>query len=457
MLDTEQTVAAVATPAGTGGIGVVRISGPDALTVADRVFRHKNGKKPSQTPGYTALYGHVYDGDQPLDEVICLVFRGPASFTGEDTAELSCHGGSYLLSRVLRACLKAGAKPAGPGEFTRRAFLNGKLDLVQAEAVAALIGARGDGAAKAALENREGRLSRTLQAEAEKLTEVAGALAASVDFPEEDLAELSPAEIRERLAAQAERLSRLAETFDQGKALTEGVSTAIIGRPNAGKSTLMNLLSGSNRSIVTEIAGTTRDVVEQTVRLGDALLNLADTAGLRRTADPVERLGVDAAKDRAATAGLILAVFDGSRPFSEEDEEVCRIARGTHAIAILNKADLPASFDRSVLEGRFDRIVSLSAKEERGLEELQEAVAQTLSLHQLEGGEGIVFSARQYGALVGGVEVLREAVAALDCGVTLDAVSILCEEALNVLLELTGKRASAAIVEEVFRNFCVGK
>ena len=452
------TVAAISTPAGSAGLGVVRLSGPDAIAVAGRVFRPADpARTVERLEGYTAAYGHVYDPDGDIDECVALVFRAPHSYTGEDVVEFSCHGGTYLLQRVLRACLTAGAHPAGPGEYTRRAFMNGKMDLTQAESVMGLIAADGQLAARTALAAREGAVYRRLAAVQDALLGVAAQFGAYIDYPDEDIPDLTPAALGDTLQTATEAVEGLLATFDAGRVLREGVDTAIVGSPNVGKSTLMNCLAGCRRSIVTDIAGTTRDVVEETVRLGDVTLRLADTAGIRTTEDTVEHVGVELARERMEQAALVLAVFDGTAPLTEEDRALAESLRGRTAIAIVNKADRPIVADTAWLHEAFDWVVTLSAKEVSGIDALTAAVAEATGVGRLDAGQPVLTTERQRLCAAAALDCLREAAAALAGGMTLDAVSVSMDGAINALLELTGQRATDAVVDRVFADFCVGK
>lgn len=452
------TIAAISTPAGNAGLGVVRLSGPEALTVAGRVFRPADPKKtPDTLPGYTAAYGRVFDAAGDLDECVLLVFRAPHSYTGEHVAELSCHGGRYILQKVLRACLDAGATPAGPGEFTRRAFLNGKMDLTQAESVMDLIAADGQLAAQTALAARDGAVFRRLTALKEALLAVAAQFGAYIDYPDEDIPDLAPEALSATVNEATATVRDLLATFDAGRVLREGVDTAIVGSPNVGKSTLMNCLSGCQRSIVTDIAGTTRDVVEETVRLGQVTLRLADTAGIRATGDAVEAVGVDLARQRMAGAALVLAVFDGSQPLSDEDQALAETLAGRTAIALVNKADKPLQADTAWLRERFRWVVTLSAKEGDGVADLSAAVAQATGVGRLDAAQPVLTTERQRLCAATALSCLEEAAGALDAGLTLDAVSVSLDGALGAILDLTGERATEAVVDQVFANFCVGK
>ena len=452
------TIVAISTPAAPAGLGVLRLSGPEAIAIAGRVFRPADpARTPERLPGYTAAYGHVADSDGDIDDCVALVFRAPRSYTGEDVVELSCHGGLYLLRRVLRACLEAGARPAKPGEFTRRAFVNGKMDLTQAESVMDLIAADGRLAARTALAAAEGGTFRHLTGVKERLLAAAAQMGAYVDYPDEDIPELQPEALAETLQAAIGALNGLLDTFEAGRVVREGIDTAIVGSPNVGKSTLMNCLAGCQRSIVTDIAGTTRDVVEETVRLGDVLLRLADTAGIRESTDTVECVGVELARRRLQQAALVLAVFDGSRPLTDDDRALATEASRTASIAIINKADLPPAIDRAWLEQRFAQVIPLSAKAGDGIEALARAVATVTGVERLDSAQPLLTTERQRQCAADCLACLREALDALTAGMTMDAVGVSLDGAIAALLELTGERTTEAVVEQVFARFCVGK
>lgn len=454
----EKTIAAISTGQSPGGIGIIRISGSEARAVADRVFTAKSGKTIAEAKGYTALYGHVHDeAGNVLDEAIALVFASPASFTGEDVVEFSCHGGLVILKNVLRAVLAAGAKAAGPGEFTKRAFLNGKMGLTEAESVMQLIGASGNQAVRVALAGHDGALEKRITEIRQKLITAAAHLSAWADYPEDDIPDLDPLVLQGNLEEAKAALVKMISQFDAGKAIREGVDTVIAGRPNVGKSTLMNLLSGCERSIVTQYAGTTRDIVEETVLLGDVTLRLADTAGIRITDDPVEQIGVTKAKSRVESAQLVLAVFDSSCPLTEEDHELMVAAQNVPSVAIVNKSDLEAATDLDVIRANFSHVVYLSAKDGHGLEELEAAVADVLHTASIDPSEGILFTERQHDVSQRALAGVEEALFALMGGMTLDAVTVSLEGAISELLELTGERATEAVVDSVFAQFCVGK
>ncbi len=454
----EKTIAAISTAPAPGGIGMVRISGKDAFAVADRVFRGVSGRAVSQMKGYTAQLGGAFTpAGERLDDVVALVYRGPKSYTGEDVVELSCHGGLYVTKRLLQLVLDAGASPAGPGEFTRRAFLNGKVDLAQAEAVMGVIGASGEQALKAAQAGSSGVLSKKIQAIKAQLLVQASHLAAWADFPEEDVPAVEEQELLSAIRAGEESLTQLLAGFERGRMYREGLSTVIAGRPNAGKSTLMNLLSGCERSIVTQYAGTTRDVVEETVLLAGVPLRLADTAGIRDTDDPVESIGVQAAKRRLESAQLVLAVFDSSQSLEKEDWELMDSLQGVPAVAIVNKTDLPTQMDVGEIQRRFEKTVFLSAATGEGLEELEQALSEILDTKEFHPEEGVLFTQRQRADAQMALDSLREGEQAMALGMTLDAVTVCVEDALNALSALTGEQVSEEIVDRVFEEFCVGK
>ena len=451
------TIAAISTAQAPGGIGIIRISGSDARQIADRVFRAAHGKKVNDAAGYTALYGHVYDGDKKIDEVIALVFAAPASFTGEDVVEFSCHGGLYVMRRVLSLVFAAGAVPAAAGEFTRRAFLNGKIGLTEAESVMQIISAQGEQAARAAMCGHDGVLEKRIVKIRDELITASAHLCAWADYPEDDIPQVDNEELKTTLIFAKTEVDLLLSQFDAGKAIREGVDTVIAGRPNVGKSTLMNLLAGCERSIVTQYAGTTRDVVEDTVILGDVLLNLADTAGIHLTEDPVEKIGVTRARDKVQSAQLILAVFDSSQELSEQDYELISVIQNAPAIAIINKSDLPKKINNEYIINVFTHIVYISALSGDGLQNLKSAVADVLKTATLNPADGILFTERQRDAARWAGECIEEALDALISGITLDAVTVSIDGAISALLELTGERATEAIVDSVFSHFCVGK
>ena len=451
------TIAAISTGQAAGGIGIVRISGENALNIADRIFKSVSGLKLNELSGYRAALGTVFLEEKPVDEAIATVFRAPKSYTGEDVVELSCHGGLYVTRQVLRAALSAGAVAAEPGEFTKRAFLNGKMDLTKAEAVMSIISAQGEQAKAAALGTLDGLLYRKISGISGELKGLAASLAAWVDYPDEEIEDLPDDKILSVLENAASSLSDLIARFDSGRAVLEGVDTAIVGKPNVGKSTLMNLFTGTEKSIVTEIAGTTRDIVEETAVVGGVVLRLCDTAGLRETDDKVESIGVARAKQKLETATLILAVFDASAPLEEQDKALFPLCKEKHAIAIVNKTDLPTKLDTKILDTVFNKVVYISAKENNGLQSLEQAIAEVLGTAAFDSSAATLMNERQLACCSAALDAVKEAHDALASGVTRDAVQVCVDSAIESLDTLTGERATESVVNEIFSRFCVGK
>ena len=452
------TIAAIATAPGAGGIAVVRLSGPESYAVAARVFHPANpNKNVEEAKGYTALFGSFVEGDDAFDEGVALFFREPHSYTGEDVVELSCHGGSAVARRLVEACIAAGAAPAAPGEYTRRAFLNGKMSLTQAEAVMDMISADGKQGAALANASLSGALAKKIGAEKEALTGLQAHLAAWVDFPEEDVPELDDAHLHTVLGQVQQELNGLIKNYDAGAVLREGVDCAIVGRPNAGKSTLLNLLAGFDRAIVTPVAGTTRDVVEQAVQLGDIRLNLFDTAGLRQTDDAIEAEGIRRSWKKLDEAGLILAVFDGSESLTREDLALAKRCAGRPAIALVNKEDKPTRFDAEIIAGDFAMVIPVCCQEEGSRKVIAAAVARLLGTNQIYPHAARLSGQRQLAAATRARDAVAGALNAVEGGFGLDAVSVCVDDALDALCELTGENASEAVINEVFERFCVGK
>lgn len=451
------TIAAISTPQGPGAIGVVRLSGSGAIGVAGRVFRSLSGRDIASMRGYTGTLGRVFDQGGDIDEAIALVYRAPRSYTGEDVVELSCHGGEFVVRRLLRACLDAGAVMAAPGEFTRRAVLNGKLSLTQAEAVMDMISADSVMASRSALQVREGALYDKIAGIIHELVGISAGLAAWMDYPEEDVPEVSRETLRLELTNALVRMHGLLASYDAGKIYRSGIETAIAGRPNVGKSTLMNLLSGTRRSIVTDIPGTTRDIVEESVMVGGLTLKLADTAGLRDTDDPIEAQGVGLAWGRLETAQLILAVFDGAQPLDEGDRELIARIGDTPAVAVINKSDLGLDAGMDEIRAAFAHRVEISAKSGEGVAELEAAITAALGVRRLEAQDVTIANERQRSCVVSARAALSEALDVLDSGLTPDAADVCVVGAIDSLMTLTGEKASDKIIDEVFSKFCLGK
>lgn len=453
-----KTIAAISTALAPGGVGMVRISGEAAIETAEKVFYSKNGKLLCDMKGYQAAYGMACDIQrEKIDDVVALVYRNPKSYTGEDVVEFTCHGGVYIMKRLLQAVLDAGAQPAEAGEFTKRAFLNGKMDLAEAEAVMQLVSAKGEQALKAAVAGSSGVLSGKIKNVKNDIQTIASHLTAWIDFPEEDVPAIEQNTLLKELDRIEAGLKDLDENYDKGKMMREGIPTVIAGRANAGKSTLMNLLSGTERSIVTEYEGTTRDIVEENVVLGETILTIADTAGIRETSDPVEIIGVNAAKRKIEEAQLIFAVFDASRKLDEDDYAFMKSLDKKRTIALINKTDLQMNIDREGIESYFQKTILISAKREEGMGELERAVRELTMTIDFDASAGVLFTERQRREVRDAKRSICEAQEILRNGLTYDAVTVCVEAALESLFSLTGEKVSESIIDEVFSTFCVGK
>ena len=456
MID-DSVIAAVATPAGVGGIATLRVSGEKSIEICDRVFRSINGKKLNDLKGYHAAFGKIYDKEQPVDEAVCLVFRAPHSFTGENVVEITCHGGIFVIQKVLRVVLENGAVPAQPGEFSKRAFLNGKMDLSGAEGIMSIISSQGEQGLNASLNLLEGSLSRKIDSVAQSLIDICAHISAWVDYPDEEIEELDENNILDTLSSAHNELKELTDKFDSGMAVTTGVEAAIIGKPNAGKSTLMNLLTGFERSIVTDVKGTTRDVVEETVNIDGCILRLSDTAGIRDTDDTVEKLGVERSREKIKRSAIVLAVFDSGDELTDEDRTLIDLCKEKPVIPILNKSDKETKIDRDYIESTLGRCIEMSAKNGTGLDELRDRVTTLLGTKNFDSNAAMLANERQRQCCLDALGSIEDAVNTLKSGFTLDAAGICIDDAVSALLELTGKRASQAVVDKVFSNFCVGK
>lgn len=452
------TIAAIATIQAPSAIGIVRLTGPDTRRILDGVFAPANGRPMSAQTPRKLVFGRALDrSGGVIDEALAVLFPGPNSYTGEDCAEIHCHGSPVVLDEVLAAAFARGARQARGGEFTQRAFLSGRMDLIQAESVADLIDAESAGAARNAVGQLQGRMSRSVGGIYDALMDVVSRFYAIVDYPDEEIEPLQQAQIEQTLAESAERLDALLATFSRGRLLKSGVPAVILGKPNAGKSSLLNALLGYDRAIVTDIAGTTRDTVEEKVLVGSVLLRLCDTAGIRDAADTVERLGVERAQQAAQHAELALLVLDGSAPLTREDEEAIAAARRARRMLVLvNKADLPQVLDTAALRVRFGEVIPLSARSGAGVDALCRAVEELFAGGKTPRGE-LLTNARQAESAQRALDAVRRAEQALRSGLSPDAVLTDAEEALEALAEFSGKRVRDDLVATIFSRFCVGK
>lgn len=451
------TIAAISTAQGQGGIGVIRVSGEQAFTIVDKIFKSVSGKKIMDIKGYTALFGHIYNNEEVLDEAVVLKYVAPKSFTGENVVEISCHGGMFITKEVLNAVIMAGASLAEPGEFTKRAYLNGKMDLTEAESVMDIISAKSKSAARAALFVKGGALFKKSQQVKQLLLDKAAHLSAWADYPEEDIPEVSEDSIMEAIEESISILEKLLSTYDMGQVVKEGIDTVIAGRPNAGKSTLMNLLVGREKSIVTNIAGTTRDVVEDTVLVGNVMLKLSDTAGIRDTDNEIEKIGVQKTFDKINGAGLVIALFDNNEELNSEDIDLINKIKDMPCIAVINKIDLEDKVDKKYITDNIENVVYISAKQQDNIDELKNMIEKIAGTEDFDPSAGIIANERQRNAIRNAVNSLYEAKESLAMGMTMDAITVSLQETIDYLLELTGEKAGEEIVDSVFHNFCVGK
>ena len=452
------TIAAIATPVQPGAIGILRLSGAGTCAALDAVFRAKNGKKAGAQRSRTMVLGELLDETgQVIDNVLCVVFPAPHSYTGEDCAELHCHGSPIVLDAGLRALFAAGCRQATGGEFTKRAFLNGQLDLIQAESVVDLIDAETAQQAHNAVCQLDGALSRTVGRIYDELMDMAARFYAVVDYPDEDIEDLQRQEMLDTLRRAQGELESLVAGFSRGRLMKLGVPTVLLGKPNAGKSSLLNALLGYDRAIVTDVAGTTRDTVEEKAEVGGVLLRLIDTAGIRQGGDAVEALGVERSRAAAKNASLAVLVLDGSCPLTQEDEDAIALAQTVpHLIVAVNKSDLPRAVDIGGLADRFDNVASVSAATGEGLDVLTDAIAAQFPAGSTAGG-ALLTNARQADAADRALSAVAEARSALRIGMTADVVLTDCESALAALGELNGKQVRDDLIDTIFSRFCVGK
>jgi tRNA modification GTPase len=454
------TIAAIVTPLGEGGVALIRVSGPAALSIADQVYQGK--AKLHEVPTHTVHYGYIHhpQTNERIDEVLVTVMHSPRTFTREDVVEIGCHGGMIPVQATLGALLTAGARLAEPGEFTKRAFLHGRIDLSQAEAVIDLIRAKTDEAAKVALQQHEGRLSRLIRQLRHEIVETLAQLAVNVDYPEYDAEELTRPFLGERAHYIAKEIDRLLSTARQGKIYREGIAVAIVGRPNVGKSSLMNRLTQANKAIVTDIPGTTRDIIEEYVNVRGVPLRLLDTAGIRETEDVIERIGVEKSRKALQQADLILLVLNFAEPLHVEDERLLAMLPGHTAVVIVNKADLPQQLALDEVRSRIgDRpLITISLKEEKGMEQLEEAIADLLFQGKVNVMEGTyVSNARHIHLLESAKASMLEVIAGIDAGMPLDMVEIDLKNAWQFLGEVIGEAVAEDLIDQIFSQFCLGK
>lgn len=457
----EDTIAAIATPPGEGGIGIIRISGSDAVRIIEQLFAPKNKKLWEQKTSHRLYLGHIVDKNknQPIDEVLVSIMKSPKSFTGEDVVEINCHGGYLPLTLILELVLASGARLAGPGEFSKRAFLNGRLDLAQAEAIIDVIRATSQSGLTAAVNQLQGGLSKQVEKLRADLLRIIAYLEASIDFPEDEIEALSAQEITEVLTLVLNETHRMLEGFNAGKIYREGLKTVIVGKPNVGKSSLLNALVRENRAIVTEIPGTTRDVIEEIISFGGIALKIVDTAGIRETEDLVEKIGVEKSKALLMEADLVLVVLDAALGIDAADEEILQMVKqsGKKYLVLLNKIDVAKEKENKVLV-EHDHILEISAKEEIGLDQLERTIKNLLLAGQIApNSEKLVTRYRHYEALQRAERHVKETLSALKRNMPADFLSIDLKAAWEALGEITGSTVSEDILDRIFADFCIGK
>ena len=456
----EDTIAAIATAMAPSGIGIVRISGPEAVAVADRLYRgKKKEKKLADMKSHTIHYGWIVEKEQVLDEVLVMLMRGPHSYTGEDTVEIDCHGGVLAVKRVLEAVLHAGARIADPGEFTKRAFLNGRIDLSQAEAVMDVISAKSEYALQSSVSQLQGSVRRAVKEILEKLLYEIAFIESALDDPEHISLDGYPEKLEGIVQEEKRKIEKLLKSADDGKMLQEGIKTVILGKPNAGKSSLLNLLVGEEKAIVTDIAGTTRDVLEEQISLGGISLRMLDTAGIRSTADKVEQIGVERAKEHAKNADLILYVVDASVPLDENDGQIMELLKGRKTILLLNKSDLETVISKEELTARIDApVLNISAREETGLAELEALIKEMFFQGEISFNDEVyITNMRQKRALEEALESLKLVENSIAMGMPEDFFSIDLMNAYERLGSIIGEAVGEDLVNEIFSKFCTGK
>ncbi len=450
------TIVAISTAPGIGGIGIIRMSGKDCFKVLDKIFKPINK---SVEKGYTIKYGKILDGEETIDEVLVSYFLEPRSYTTENMCEINSHGGNIIMRKILDLCLKNGAELAEPGEFTKRAFLNGRIDLTQAEAVIDVINSKSDKEAEASINQLEGNLSKKIKEIREDLISGLAEIEVSIDYPEYDEVEITNKKIIDILEKNEKKLIKLEKSFINGKILREGVKTAIIGRPNAGKSSLLNLFLNEERAIVTDIEGTTRDTIEEYMTIGGVPFKIIDTAGIRDTNDTVEKIGVKKAIDIANKSDLIIAIFDITREINDEDRNILQILKNKNSIILLNKIDLN---DQKVEDKIFyeysKNIVKISTKTQDGFEDLIKIMQKLTEMEEINiDGENIIINSRHRALIVRAEESLKKAKETLENGMPIDVISIYIKEILEELGKITGESVTDDVISEIFSKFCLGK
>lgn len=435
------------------------MSGEKSFEILNKIFKPIHKKDISKVKGYTMQYGHIYDGEKIIDEVLVSYFKAPKSYTTEDMCEINSHGGNIVMRKILEICLKNGAELAEPGEFTKRAFLNGRIDLSQAESVIDIINAKSEREAKEGIKQLEGFLADEIKKIKSDILDVMTNIEVSIDYPEYDTPEVFEDELNEKLKNIKIKLEKLEKSFDNGKLIKEGIKTAIIGRPNAGKSSLLNAILKEDRAIVTEFEGTTRDTIEEFVNINGIPLKLIDTAGIRKTENEVEKIGIEKSIKYAKDADLVILIIDGSKDLTNEDIEILGIVNPKKTIIILNKIDLEQKIDENTQEiSRFENIIKISALKKEGINDLYEKISNLFNLNQINVDNDIVITnERHKNQIRKAIQNLETAIQSLNINMPIDIVAISLKDVLSDLGEITGEEASEEIINEIFARFCLGK
>ena len=452
------TIAAISTAPGIGGIGIIRMSGENCFEVLEKIFKQKNPQNIEDIKGYTIKYGNIVDKDEIVDEVLVSFFKAPKSYTAENMCEINSHGGIVIVNKILDLCIKNGAEVAEPGEFTKRAFLNGRIDLSQAEAVIDVINAKTDKEAKISMEQLEGSLSSKIEEIRKIIISVMADIEATIDYPEYDLEEVTNTKILNVLNEVDKLLESLEKSFYNGKILREGISTAIIGRPNAGKSSLLNVILNEERAIVTDIEGTTRDTIEEYISIDGVPLKIIDTAGIRTASDEVEKIGVSKAIEIAKKSDIIVAIFDSNRELNEEDDKILELLKDKNAIIILNKSDLEKKINTSKIDKLNKPIVEISTKTRAGIEEFYEEISKMFKLKEIANdGETIVTNVRHKNIIINSRKNLQKAKETILSNMPIDIISTYLKEIIEELGKITGETVTEDVINEIFSKFCLGK
>lgn len=454
------TIASISTAPGIGGIGIIRMSGEKSFEILGKIFQPKTVQKIENIKGYTIKYGHIVENEEIIDEVLVSYFKAPRSYTTENMCEINSHGGNIVVKKILEMCLKNGAELAEPGEFTKRAFLNGRIDLAQAESVIDVINAKSEKEAKSGIKQLEGYLSSEIKGIKQEILDVLVNIEVTIDYPEYDTPEVQEQEIKQMLESVGNKLEKLEKSFDNGKIIKDGIKTAIIGKPNAGKSSLLNAILKEDRAIVTDIAGTTRDTIEEFVTINGIPLNLVDTAGIRDASDEVEKIGVEKSIKQAKNADLIIAIFDSSKDLTDEDLEILELIKNKKSIILLNKSDLNAKINEN--DSRFtditDNIIKISALNKTGIDSLYEKISNMFNLNEINlDNDILITNIRHKNIISKSLDNVKKSKEALEMNLPIDIITIYIKNILEDLGEITGEVVTEDIINEIFSKFCLGK